>query len=142
MKLSLVVPFLVGLVFALGLGLGGMTDPAVVLGFLDITGRWDPRLLFVMVGAVGVHLSVYFLWIRRRDKPLLHPQFHWPTKIKIEWPLVVGSALFGIGWGLGGYCPGPGLVGLSSMTIEPWVFVISMVVGMLVFRLMNRVFKW
>jgi hypothetical protein len=100
---------LAGALFAAGLIVGGMAQPSKIIAFLDVTGDWDPSLAFVMLGAVGVHFVTYRL-IMRRSAPIYSPRFLVPQRRDLTWPLVVGSALFGIGWGLGGYCPGPGLV--------------------------------
>jgi uncharacterized protein len=121
-----------GVVFALGLGLSGMTQPAKVLGFLDIAGHWDPSLMFVMGGAVLFGL-VAFPRILRRPHPLFDSSFHLPTRKTIDAPLVVGAAVFGLGWGLSGYCPGPAVVSVVTGAPGALVFVASMLVGMAVF---------
>jgi uncharacterized membrane protein YedE/YeeE len=118
-----------GTVFGLGLGLSGMTQPGKVLAFLDVAGKWDPSLMFVMGGAILVHF-VLSRWIRRRSAPLLAERFHWPTAIGLDAKLIAGSALFGVGWGLGGYCPGPAIVSLGSGALAPFVFVAAMALGM------------
>lgn len=110
-----------------------MTQPGKVVGFLDVFGNWDPSLLFVMVGAIGVHAVAYRL-ILRRASPLLSTEFHIPVKRKLSFRLALGSALFGIGWGLVGYCPGPALTSLASLQTAPWVFVAAMIGGMLTYR--------
>lgn len=120
--------FSAGALFALGLGISGMTKPAKVIGFLDVFGAFDPTLLFVMLGAVSVHFVLYRLIIRRAS-PLFDTRFHLPTRKDIDGRLVIGSAIFGVGWGLGGYCPGPGLVALGGGVLPALVFVASMVVG-------------
>jgi len=122
-----------GLVFALGLGLSGMTQPEKVLGFLDIAGRWDPSLMFVMGGAVLFGLVV-FPRILARTRPLLAPTFHLPQQHDIDAPLIVGSVLFGAGWGLSGYCPGPALVSLVTGTPGSLVFAVAMLGGMVLFE--------
>ena len=119
-----------GLVFGIGLVVSGMTQPAKVLGFLDIFGAWDPTLVFVMAGALLVASPGYFL-ARRRTQPLVAPNFHWPTRADIDMPVVAGSALFGIGWGLVGLCPGPAIANLATLMPQVVVFVASMGVGML-----------
>lgn len=128
-----VVAFGVGVLFALGLGLSGMTQPGKVVGFLDLFGNWDPSLMFVMIGAIAVHLVSYFL-IRRRSSPFLDSKWHLPTKREIDRPLLIGALLFGIGWGLAGFCPGPALTSLASLQTIPVIFVISMIAGMLLHR--------
>lgn len=118
-----------GALFGLGLGVAGMTSPAKVRGFLDVTGAWDPSLALVMVGAIAVHVVLHRA-IRHRPSPLFHARFHLPTKADLDGGLVVGAALFGVGWGLGGYCPGPGIVSLATGSATAVTFVLAMVVGM------------
>lgn len=122
--------FASGLLFGAGLGISGMTRPSKVLGFLDITGAWDASLAFVMVGAIAVHF-VLFRLVRRRPSPVFDAKFHVPERKDVDRSLVVGAALFGVGWGLGGFCPGPGLVSVVSGASAPVVFVASMTAGML-----------
>lgn len=131
------VAFLAAYLFAIGLGVAGMTRPSKVIGFLDVFGSWDPSLLFVMIGAIGVYMPLYRL-IRRRKTPLLDAHFFVPEKRPINLRLLAGSAIFGIGWGLGGYCPGPGLTGLGSGSIAAVVFVAAMVTGMALFSIMEK----
>lgn len=131
----------VGFVFALGLGISGMTQPQKVIGFLDLFGNWDPSLIFVMVGAILVHFVTYKL-IRRRNSPLLSTQWHVPTKKEITPALIVGSFIFGVGWALGGFCPGPAVTSLASFDIKVFQFVVSMLVGMFLFRQVDKVFKF
>lgn len=125
--------FGVGLLFALGLGISGMTQVQKVVGFLDIFGAWQPTLIFVMGGAIGVHFIAYRL-IMKQKSPLFENRWHLPTHKGISPALIVGSLLFGLGWGLGGFCPGPALVSLASFQSRPWIFVVSMLAGMLLFR--------
>jgi len=132
-----IASFVCGLVFGLGLLISGMTEPAKVLGFLDIFGAWDATLAFVMAGAVAVS-SVGFILARRRSAPLLASSFAWPTRRDIDAPLVVGSALFGVGWGLCGICPGPALVDLAGLSAPIIVFVAAMVLGMFGYELWQR----
>jgi uncharacterized membrane protein YedE/YeeE len=119
-----------GLLFALGLGLGGMTNPLKVQAFLDVLGRWDPSLIFVMGGGIAVGFWT-FRAAKRRAHPILGGDFGWPRHARIDAQLLVGAAIFGVGWGLTGYCPGPALVGLGTGRIGPAVAVSSMVLGML-----------
>lgn len=126
------ISFLVGAIFALGLGLSGMTQPQKVIGFLD-PFSWDPSLIFVMVGAISVHAVLYPLVLRRRS-PLIDIQWHVPTRNDITVRLVAGSAIFGIGWGLGGFCPGPGVTSLVTGDLRAVVFVSAMIAGMLLFN--------
>ena len=125
-----VVTLLAGVLFGFGLGLSQMVDRGRVLGFLDLFGDWDPSLLFVLSGATGLTL-ITFRFILRRSQPLLATRFHLPTKQIIDRPLIMGAALFGIGWGIGGYCPGPAIAALSATqgAWEPFVFLIAMGVG-------------
>ena len=127
---TVIASFLCGLVFGFGLLISGMTDPMKVLGFLDILGRWDPTLAFVMVGALAVS-GVGFAFVRRRSAPLLASQTLWPTRTQIDAPLVAGSILFGIGWGLVGLCPGPALENVATLSPRVIVFVVAMTVGMI-----------
>lgn len=123
------VSFLCGLIFGLGLFISGMTQPAKVLGFLDIFGRWDPTLAFVMFSALVVSGAGYAL-ARRQSRPVFAAQHLWPTRTDIDRPLVMGSMLFGIGWGLAGLCPGPALENVASLSPRVLVFVLAMIAGM------------
>ena len=129
--------FLVGLLFGLGLILSGMTDPSKVLGFLDIFGLWDPSLAFVMGGAIAVGFFA-FAWAKKRTVNFLGGALHLPTNSQIDKPLVVGAVLFGAGWGLAGFCPGPALVTLASGQIKAAVFVVFMLAGMQLFEMLGR----
>ncbi len=125
--------FVVGLIFAFGLGLSGMTDANKVIGFLDLLSGWDPSLAFVMVGAIGVHLAFYRL-IMNRKSPLFDQTFYLPTNQVIDTKLIVGAGLFGVGWGLSGYCPGPAIVSLASPNASIAVFFSALIVGMVLQR--------
>jgi len=129
--------FVCGLIFGVGLLISGMTQPAKVLGFLDIFGRWDPTLSFVMAAALVVS-GIGFALMRQRRQPVLAPVYQWPTRTDIDRPLVVGSGLFGTGWGLIGLCPGPALVNLASLMPSVMVFVLAMAAGMIVEDLWER----
>ena len=129
--------FLCGLIFGSGLMISGMTQPAKVLGFLDVFGRWDPTLAFVMAGALAISSLGYAL-ARRQIRPVIAAEHFWPKKTDIDRPLVIGSLLFGIGWGLVGLCPGPALENLASVSPRVFVFVIAMIAGMSVFDLRQR----
>lgn len=118
-----------GIIFSLGLGFSGMTNPEVVKGFLDIFGNWNWSLMGVMIGAIGVHAVTYRL-ITKRKSPLLADTFELPTKTTLDKKLLIGAALFGLGWGWAGICPGPGIVSLASGEWGIFYFVISMLVGM------------
>lgn len=132
--------FVTGLAFALGLGLAGMTQPAKVLGFLDVAGRWDPSLALVMGAAVLVTLVAFALVLRRRA-PVLAPSFDLPTQTRIDRPLLVGAVVFGVGWGLSGVCPGPALVSLATLSPASIVFVAAMLVGTLAYRVPERLHR-
>lgn len=125
-----------GLIFGAGLALAGMTDPAVVLGFLDVAGAWNPALAFVMGGAVIVTF-IGFRILRGRRHPLLGTGFSWPTATAIDRRLVGGAAIFGIGWGLAGYCPGPAIASLAGGRIEVVIFVAAMLAGMIAARFIS-----
>lgn len=135
---QVIAAFVTGLLFAVGLVVGGMTQPSKVVGFLDFFGDWDPSLIFVMGGAVTVHTLLYRLVLKRKS-PIFADAFQIPTRRDFTLPLVVGSGLFGIGWGLGGFCPGPGLASLPSFGAEAAVFVGSMAVGMLGYKWLSSI---
>jgi uncharacterized membrane protein YedE/YeeE len=133
--------FSIGLLFGAGLLVSGMTDPRKVLGFLDVFGAWNPALAFVMAAAV----SIYFVAARvllRRPAPLLDSSWHVPANRRITPALVFGAALFGIGWGLSGYCPGPALVSLAGGTTSVVVFVGMMLAGMALAKAAERRWSW
>jgi len=129
--------FVVGLLFGLGLLLSGMTDPGKVLGFLDISGLWDPSLALVMAGGIAVGL-VAFTVARKRTHNFLGGALHLPTSSQIDKRLVIGALLFGLGWGLAGFCPGPAWVSMASGQVKSLVFVVAMVVGMCLFEWVDR----
>lgn len=129
---SQISSLLVGFLFAIGLGVSGMTNPEKVVSFLDIFGNWDPSLVFVMGGALFIHI-IFYKFIMKRSSPLFSTQFHIPDRRDINARLITGSMLFGIGWGLVGYCPAPAITSLASMTLNPVIFVISMLAGMTFF---------
>ena len=131
------VAFLAGALFAVGLVVGGMTQPAKVIGFLDFFGNWDPSLAFVMGGAVLVNVIVYRL-TTKRERPVLEHRFHIPSRKDINWQLVGGGALFGIGWGLAGYCPGPAIASIGTKALPVAGFVIGMAGGMYLHTLFER----
>lgn len=128
--------FVVGLVFGIGLLVSGMANPAKVLGFLDLAGHWDPSLALVMAGAVAVG-AVGFAFARRRGETLLGTPMNLPTATQLDKSLIAGSLLFGVGWGLAGFCPGPALVALGAAEVKAMVFVAAMVVGMAVFEFLG-----
>ncbi|AGW95117.1 MULTISPECIES: DUF6691 family protein [Cupriavidus] len=128
---------LAGLVFGIGLIVSGMANPAKVLGFLDLAGAWDPSLAFVMAGAVLVGV-VAFALARRRARSWLGLPMHWPTASAVTLRLVLGSAAFGVGWGLAGFCPGPALVALGAGYAKAWGFVGAMLGGMALYEIAER----
>ncbi len=125
------VSFFLGLLFGIGLIVAGMSNPAKVLGFLDLAGRWDPSLAFVMMGAIGI-ASLPFYLLRRRQTAWFGEDLRWPTLKHIDRRLVIGSLLFGIGWGLAGVCPGPAFVLLGYGSAKGLGFVLAMIVGFLI----------
>ena len=135
--LQMAASFSVGLIFSLGLVLSGMVRPEKVIGFLDVVKDWDATLIFVMLGAIPVHFIAYRL-IKNRQSPLFDVKFHLPTSRVIDKKLVLGAVLFGTGWGLGGFCPGPALTALVTLRLEVLVFVAMMFVGMGLYKLQNR----
>ena len=128
---------LAGLVFGFGLIVSGMANPAKVLGFLDLAGAWDPSLALVMAGAIGVSFFA-FVFAKDRTRSLIGADMKLPSGRTIDRRLVVGSTLFGMGWGVAGFCPGPGLVGLGMGEFKAMIFVAAMLVGMVVFELVER----
>lgn len=136
-----IVALVVGFLFAIGLGVAGMTQPQKIVGFLDLFGNWDPTLMFVMMGAIGVHIITYRV-ITNRKTPLLSLQWHIPNKKEITPALIGGSALFGVGWALGGYCPGPAMTSIAAFEYRPFLFVVSMFVGMFLFNLLDKKVKF
>jgi uncharacterized membrane protein YedE/YeeE len=135
--MSIVLALLSGLLFGLGLIVSGMSDPAKVLSFLDLAGKWDPSLAFVMGGAVLIG-SLVFPFATKRKNSILGIPMRLPMATMIDRRLVVGGLTFGIGWGLAGYCPGPALASLVQGGAKPWVFVISMLGGMALFEVIER----
>ena len=135
--MATIMALVAGLLFGAGLIVSGMANPAKVLGFLDVAGHWDPSLAFVMAGAIAVG-TLAFLIAGRRGRSWLGRPIQWPTATGITARLVLGSAVFGIGWGLAGFCPGPALVALGSGVPKAIGFVGAMLVGMAVFSLLER----
>ena len=131
--LKMLVNLFAGTLFGLGLAISGMVDPAKVIGFLDVAGDWDPTLAFVMGGALLVTIPAFRL-ILKRPRPVLADKFELPTNKDVDARLLGGSALFGIGWGLAGFCPGPAVTALASGLMPVFVFVAAMVVGMAVYK--------
>ena len=132
-----IAEFVVGLLFGLGLMLSGMTDPGKVIGFLDLFGTWDPSLALVMGGAIMVGFFAFTV-AKKRTSSFLGGALRLPTNTDIDKKLLIGSLLFGAGWGLAGFCPGPALVSMADGQPKALVFVVAMLVGMLGFELMDR----
>ncbi len=126
--MSILLNLAAGLIFGLGLVISGMANPAKVLNFLDVAGNWDPSLAFVMLGAIAV-TAMGFRLVLRRPKPLLEQSFQLPGQSSIDGPLVIGSAIFGLGWGLFGFCPGPAITSLGLAATSTLVFVPMMLIG-------------
>ncbi len=131
---NLLPGLIVGVIFGAGLALSDMVNPARVQAFLDVAGAWDPTLAFVM-GAALVPSAIAYLIRRRMARPLLGERFSIPESRALDRPLLLGAALFGIGWGLVGFCPGPAVAGLVLGAWQPWLFVAAMLVGMALHRL-------
>ena len=136
--MKLAMALVAGLLFGLGLILSGMTDPAKVLGFLDLAGNWDPSLAFVMGGALLVGTLV-FPFATKRPKSILGDALRLPTATRIDRRLVLGGLTFGVGWGLAGYCPGPALASLAQGGTKPLLFFAAMLVGMALFELLESI---
>jgi uncharacterized protein len=128
--------YLSGFLFSIGLAISGMTQPKKVLAFLDIAGDWDPSLVGVMIGAIGTYAILYRLFLKR-EKPILQPHFQVPEPKKVDKPLVIGALLFGVGWGIAGFCPGPALTSLATLQHSPLVFGVGLFAGMLIFKLLR-----
>lgn len=131
---AVLLALVAGLIFGAGLIVSGMTQPAKVVGFLDVLGGWDPSLAFVMLGAIAVHFLAYRL-VPRLPRPLWASRWGIPTRKDVDARLIVGAILFGAGWGLGGYCPGPALTSVASGTMSALLFTGSMLVGMWAYNL-------
>ena len=128
---GLLSQYLIGILFGLGLMISGMSNPQKILNFLDITGKWDPSLLFVMGGAVVVGLAGFYI-VSQRSVAFFGGALHIPARRAITKPLLIGSFIFGTGWGIAGFCPGPALVSLGSGQLKALVFVIAMLLGMVI----------
>lgn len=135
--MQILIAFIVGLVFGIGLIIGGMTNQAKVQNFLDLTGAWDPSLGFVMGGAVVIGL-IGFGILGRHERTLLGGAIRLPTASAIDRRLVVGGLTFGVGWGLGGFCPGPALASVATGDIKPLIFTGAMMAGMFAFEIFER----
>jgi uncharacterized protein len=131
------ISLLCGIIFGIGLSLSHMINPNKVLNFLDITGNWNPSLMFVMMGALAVAF-ISFKWILKRQAPILGESFHISRKSSIDKSLILGAAIFGIGWGISGYCPGPAVAGLGLLSFESVIMVVAIYAG---FFACNRLFE-
>jgi uncharacterized protein len=130
--------FIAGLIFGIGLIIAGMANPAKIISFLDLAGAWDPSLALVMAGAIAVG-SIAFAFTKNRTQSLLGDAMQWPSKRTIDTRLVAGSALFGVGWGIAGICPGPALVLVGSGSVKGLIFFVAMIVGMGLFIFLERI---
>ncbi len=135
--MRILLALLIGIVFGIGIAVSGMANPAKVLNFFDLAGRWDPSLGFVMGGALAVALPGYGI-VLRRAAPLQDTRFHLPTRRDIDLPLIGGSMLFGIGWGIAGFCPGGSIPALGLGRIEALLFVTAMLAGIMLARTLRR----
>ena len=135
--MQIVTALMAGLLFGIGLIVSGMTDPAKVIGFLDLAGNWDPSLAFVMGGAILIGAFAFGV-ARKRERSLLGAPMRLPTATNIDRRLVLGSLAFGAGWGLAGYCPGPALASLASGGGKPMIFTLAMLAGMALFEVLDR----
>jgi uncharacterized membrane protein YedE/YeeE len=133
-----ITAFLAGLLFGVGLIIAQMTNPSKVIGFLDVGGNWDPSLAFVMVGAIGVYGLAYWLSRVRHARPFLVEGFNLPVRRQIDRSLVLGALIFGAGWGLSGFCPGPALTSAGFGEPRVWVFIAAMLAGIMMYRLRGR----
>ena len=128
-----VASFACGLVFALGLGMAGMTRPEKIQGYLDVFGEWDPTLVFVMLGAVAT-FSLLHAVARRRPHPACDVRYHWPSRSSADTNTVAGAGLFGVGWALSGFCPGPAITSLATLQANVGVFVLGLIAGIVAFQ--------
>jgi len=134
--MQIFIALLAGLIFGVGLIIAGMTDPSKVIGFLDIAGVWNPSLAFVMLGGITV-ATLAFRFATTQTQSFFGSAFQIPTTTQIDWRLIIGSLLFGIGWGLAGYCPGPALASIATGGSKPVVFTLAMLGGMAIFELLE-----
>jgi uncharacterized protein len=137
--LQLIIALVSGVIFAVGLVISGMTNPSKVIGFLDIFGNWDYSLAFVMVGAISFTFISYKYLVHK--KPYCAPEHFLPTKMEVDYKVVIGSALFGIGWGIVGICPGPGIVNLVTIQTPVFVFIGSLILGMFLYQITEKLWK-
>lgn len=126
-----------GMIFATGLAISGMTQPQKIINFLDITGNWNPALLLVMLGAIGVYMPAYNFLIKKKETPLLEEKFSIPAHGKLDKKLIFGASIFGIGWGISGLCPGPALTSLLANN-QAWIYILSLITGMILAKLIIK----
>ena len=136
--MSKIISFMSGIIFGVGLSVSNMINPEKVLGFLDIFSLWDPSLIFVMMGAIIICAPVFFLF-RSKNKPLFADNFTMPTLKSIDKNLIIGSSIFGVGWGMVGFCPGPAISSLALLNAYSVFFVLPMLGGFLLTKLMNKI---
>ena len=135
--MRIITSLIAGLVFGIGLIISGMTNPAKLLGFLDLAGLWDPSLALVMGGAIAVG-TLAFQIARKRGKSLLGDPMRLPSATQVDRRLLLGGLAFGVGWGLAGFCPGPALASLATGGVKPAIFTVAMIAGMVIFELLER----
>lgn len=135
--MTLISSFIAGLLFGVGLIISGMTDPAKVIGFLDITGEWNPSLAFVMAGAISVSYFAFRVAQKQSITIIGHP-VAFPLKKEIDIRLIAGSITFGVGWGLAGYCPGPALASIATGDEKPIIFFVAMLIGMAIYEVLQK----
>lgn len=135
--MRMITSLVAGLVFGIGLIISGMTNPAKVLGFLDLAGLWDPSLALVMGGAIAVGVLAFQI-ARKRSKSLLGDPLRLPSATQVDPRLLVGGLAFGVGWGLAGFCPGPALASLATGGVKPAIFTVAMIAGMVIYELLER----
>lgn len=135
--MNLLVNFIIGMLFSIGLVLSSMINPKKVIGFLDIFGNWDPSLIFVMLGGICVNL-IFFKIILKRSSPVLGAKFSLPEIKQVDKKLVIGSAIFGIGWGISGVCPGPAVANLFLFETGMIIFITSLIVGILIHHFLKQ----
>lgn len=136
MNANLVVTFVSGFLFSMGLVISQMIDPNKVIGFLDITGNWDPSLAFVMMGAYLVNIPMFY-FIHKKGRPLIEKKFFTNPSQKLDKKLIAGAAIFGLGWGISGICPGPAIANVVNLQNHFLLFFIAMLVGMLIYQIFN-----
>lgn len=135
--MRLIASYIIGLIFGVGISISGMANPAKVLNFFDVAGTWDPSLIFVMGGAVVVTFIGY-RFVLKRPAPIMESKFQLPTRRDLDLPLIAGSAVFGIGWGIAGFCPGGALPALGTGKSEVFIFVAALLAGIFAVNILNR----